>query len=195
MVLFHISLTPVQEFSPRIPKFTAPGEDKTIKRVCFSDSILNCINAVTGQAAPILTLKRLGIVPCLYVYTYRYDSLRQEVMTTDAVSQYVPDAKLNQEYWIIEKPEVNLQVYHVEDLQVVLREDRYMETMYIVEDIKLKAVDFSGISENEVHLVEKFDGKEKKSMVNLLHKYGLRDILCHFYEELNEKNRSKQKSA
>ena len=42
----HVSLDIVERFVPRIPGQRIPGEDGTIPRICVSNRLLDCINAM-----------------------------------------------------------------------------------------------------------------------------------------------------
>ena len=45
--LYHLSLIPVEEFIPGVPTYRRPEENGAIKRICLSDSIENCLSAVS----------------------------------------------------------------------------------------------------------------------------------------------------
>lgn len=54
ITLYHVSFNldePLhKEFIPKIPSNTVNGENKSISRICFSDSICGCIRAINGYS-------------------------------------------------------------------------------------------------------------------------------------------------
>lgn len=95
MELYHLSYRdklPNNILTPRIPESAVKGyEDTTTKRICFSDSIDNCISALQGD------------VGVYYVYIPK---------NIDLVDLYIPskdqvfDAHVTNEVWALNEVEV-----------------------------------------------------------------------------------------
>lgn len=103
MTLYHVSFQPVSLFVPRIPETRAPGENETIKRICFSDSILHALHAIPN-AGDILDyfINQENIPLILYVYSMESDQLADsDWMDWEQVKAYVPDAILTKECWVM----------------------------------------------------------------------------------------------
>lgn len=95
--LYHISFEDLGKycrFKPRIPRNTAGAEDKKTSRLCLSDSIENCINAIPDGPDMI------GNEP---IYVYYFDLwLKDPYLITWKTlynSGLVPDAGITHEYW------------------------------------------------------------------------------------------------
>ena len=92
----HISLSnkPIT-FTPRVPKnvfelkgnFKQYSEDKTIPRICCSDSIFGAISAI-----------KIDTTKTYYVHLLQ----PKNIMNNKEVSQYVPDAIATGECWILD---------------------------------------------------------------------------------------------
>lgn len=84
-----------QLLEPCIPKSAADDEDKTIPRVCFTDSVEHCFQAIPGDSRNA----------CKYA-EFLIRSI--EINVEECVSpqelfdkKLVPDALENQEYWVL----------------------------------------------------------------------------------------------
>lgn len=107
-ILLHASLIQVEgcRFYPRVPTIRTHGEDSTIPRICFSLLLVDCIHSLP---AGVLLLRNLmwlkrekGIQPVLYLYTLEPGEYQPEnLMTPGKIKHFVPDAMLNQEFWIV----------------------------------------------------------------------------------------------
>lgn len=110
MTLYHVSFQPVSLFVPRIPETRAPGENETIKRICFSDSILHALHAIPN-AGDILDyfINQENIPLILYVYSMESDQLADsDWMDWKQVKAYVPDAILTKECWVMRSMKAEL---------------------------------------------------------------------------------------
>lgn len=109
-MLFHLSgdITDKETklFIPRIPEHRCKGEDDTILRICFSDSILGCIKAIPDSYDGIYNRLRLqeerGIPALFSVYSVNEKKLSKDIIRTPEQLQYlVPDALQTSEFWVI----------------------------------------------------------------------------------------------
>lgn len=114
MLLYHISdrITdpPVKTFIPKIPISAANFENQTIPRICFAQDIKCCIQA-TGYNFEI------GDKIMVYVLNTK-DITPSNLWTPEELTkkQYVPDADLNQEYWVTETITLIGNTYTITDI-------------------------------------------------------------------------------
>lgn len=98
MELFHISIDikeKIKLFTPRIPKRIYYGENDTIERICFSDSVHNCMKAI--YAPLFMTGTKI------MVYRKSFDPNDKNLINPEEIYNkgYVKDAKVNHEYWYL----------------------------------------------------------------------------------------------
>ncbi len=108
-VLYHLSKegTQFKWFQPRVPLSYGIGEENTIKRVCFSDSIEGAMSA--------LSLHDFNVNDEFTIYEYIVDVDNSENVTTNkeiVKNNWVPDACYTGEYWLKE-PLFQLRGYKV----------------------------------------------------------------------------------
>lgn len=129
-ILWHVSFDKVPEgrFMPRIPENRINQgeyiENDTIKRVCFSNSIENCINAMPcgGFAALGLNeMKKRDYSPIFYGYPLFLDGER-EVLEPSEVKKYVYDAEFNKEYWLTSEIQIKPVVLEMQSLEYSMKE-------------------------------------------------------------------------
>lgn len=100
-VLYNITFNLNDEstlLQPYIPYSAAEDEDRETKRVCFADSVDNCISAI-GSCA-----RELYEGSTIVVRSVQTDKLDKSKLITPhqlAASGKVPDAEVNQEYWYL----------------------------------------------------------------------------------------------
>lgn len=112
MKLYHISgdINNLREkkFIPRIPECKMDLENGTIKRICFSDSILGCLRALPedGNGVGSKANQRLKRgVPIVYdVYIIDSEEIKN-IYTPKYLYEkgYVNDSLITNEYWILEE--------------------------------------------------------------------------------------------
>lgn len=112
-MLYHVSEQRIRQFTPRIPKNRIDGEDASIKRICFSDSLEGCIGSMprgTLIAQNLVYLEQEYEVPALlYVYQLDETTIPKENLLSPrklSVKNLVPDAIPNGEHWVINQPVV-----------------------------------------------------------------------------------------
>jgi len=100
---YHLSLVPVDEFIPGVPTYRRPEEDGTMKRICLSDSIENCLSAVSwfgSSSAPEDIMTEVGS-KIIFVYEFEIEENLLKTPEEVYIIGNVCDAILNQEYWYI----------------------------------------------------------------------------------------------
>lgn len=110
-VLCHCSFEPVEKFVPRIPSQRCPTEDDTIPRICVSENIKYCINAIPQGVEVLQYMQKLEMPMIVHVYYFA-----EECYEPMDIVGYVPDAVVSHEHWIMTKPsEVRHQVIRITD--------------------------------------------------------------------------------
>ena len=111
--LYSVCLPELSEetiFYPRIPKNRADDEDSCIPRICLSSSLSGCISAVPWGGKDFETM-----IPLVYSYKENESCVikvsvfdindidKNNILTPEYLYQkdYVRDAKINSEYWVI----------------------------------------------------------------------------------------------
>lgn len=102
--LYHVSYNKIDRFTPRIPQNRCPGENDSIPRICLSDSIEGCINALPCSAEPIRRAMNADASIGLFVYTF-YPEDEETILCPEQISHMVPDALDNHEYWLMAEPD------------------------------------------------------------------------------------------
>lgn len=183
MTLYHVSLIPVTCFYPRIPGNRASGEDSKIKRICCSNSIKNCINAMPGGASTIDCLFRISAKPVIFVYKMEVPDHAEYMLDPKQVFPYVPDAISNSEYWLTQAPnDIRELVYHVRELKVKSGHDPYGMPVYHVGQICLDLIhDKATFKDNIQQILEQANSNNKEALAILIEKYGLSTCLRNIY--------------
>lgn len=96
--LIHCSFDEVYDFEPRVPESRSLLEDAETKRICVSPTIRQCLDAIP-RAGQIMRFMREVEMPVV-VHAYYLEADQIQYDTRD----YVPDADLTGEMWILEKP-------------------------------------------------------------------------------------------
>lgn len=103
MQIYHVSFdkdAPLKKlFIPRIPTSTAPNENHTVKRICFSESIKGAITAIHNFQ------DKLSNSDHLTVYRMNTSKLsKSALIPVDKVySDYVGDASITRECWVLKQ--------------------------------------------------------------------------------------------
>lgn len=183
MTFYHVSLVPVERFYPRIPGNRATGEDSKIKRICCSDSIKNCINAMPGGASTIDCLFRISAKPVIFVYKMEVPDHAEYMLDPKQVFPYVPDAISNSEYWLTQAPDdIRELVYHVRELKVKPGHDPYGMPVYHVGRICLDLIhDKATFKDNIQQILERANPDNREALAILIEKYGLSTCLRNIY--------------
>lgn len=137
--LYHISYDTSEpldkEFIPKIPHNTVSGEDESVPRICFSDSIEGCINAVEDQLGNYENEDRATIIVWEMEFLLPNDKLiGWQKLYEDNL---VPDAVFTHEYWFLDKLRMKGTLYEILDIndaisnkkEIYLIKPQYQETV------------------------------------------------------------------
>lgn len=117
-MLVHVSFDEVKSFVPRVPKERAKGENKTVKRICFSESIEKAVNAIpNGGYALRGMLRRKEVTPLLHVYfCIVSDNPDVRFIPPETVQKKynVPDAESTREWWALDIPKLEHRLVKVD---------------------------------------------------------------------------------
>lgn len=169
----HVSLDVVEWFIPRIPKHRIPGENGSIPRICVSDRLLNCINAMPSGPEALQTLEKLSIPIIIHAYYMQ----AEKILSTKEIVQYVPDAEWFHESWLLTEPTKIYRVdYHVVNPQFFKPK---------AGPLKLLGADFKRcpFTDNTKVLASRLGVQEKSKFMELVKKYGLSCILYNMWKE------------
>jgi hypothetical protein len=107
-VLYHISFdikNIIYEFEPLIPKEILELENNTIKRICVSNNIANCLSAIPARDEILndFEIKQVsGDLPKFMIYEFdEGDIINGNLLDSNFIRQYVQDAEMNNELWIV----------------------------------------------------------------------------------------------
>ncbi len=96
--LIHCSFDEVYSFEPRVPASRSEYEDDQIKRICVSPTIRQCIDAIPRAGNIMRFMREVGMPVVIHAYYLEADRVEYDT------SEYVPDADVTGEMWILEKP-------------------------------------------------------------------------------------------
>ena len=175
-ILYHVSLEPIAQFVPRIPKNVTSGENQTIARICLSESVTNCINKMPGHASSLIGLKLCDIDPIIYIYEFRIRSNNKHLLTPEDLHDMVPD--FDGEYWLTKTPKA-IREYKalVTDFHANHMVDQDGNEFYTIKDLKYHFV--SDSRDNRQSLIDKVDGNQK--IVQILDRYGVRTVMSNVF--------------
>jgi len=132
MVLYHITYDLGQDeehiFVPRIPEEKIEqDEDITIPRICFADTIENCIRAVNGYPRDEANYIR--------VYELEVDPNDNDLMSWEElyINGYVNDVELTHEFWYLKPVKMKSRVYKITSFDV-------REFIVVAQELKTKIV-------------------------------------------------------
>ena len=184
-MLYHATLFPVKKFVPRVPLIRCDNEDQTIPRISFSEkSEFHAVSAIPSITENLNRMLEFGLYPTLYLYTYPEEdcqvvrSVEEEphgirLLPSGYVQDYVPDADLTGECWLLESPDpskIHLQTYEIKDI------------LYDIVDGQSQLIHIS------MDVVAK---KKEDNIPKLFHKFGIKKSLddprfSEFYYSGNE---------
>lgn len=169
----HVSLDIVERFVPRIPEHRIPGEDGTIPRICVSDRLLDCINAMPAGPEALQIMERLRVPLVIHAYYMQ----AEQVLPTKEITRYVPDAEWSHESWLLTEP---TKVYRV-DYHVVNPQFFKPKTG----PLKLLGADFKRcpFTDNTKVLASRLGVQEKSKFMELVNKYGLSCVLYNMWKD------------
>lgn len=110
-----------------IPSCRLEGENSSIKRLCFSDSIENCLSGYGEERIENLFLENKQEPIPILILEINIENLKKEDYLTPAEiygNRYVIDAIENQEYWILKDIRAD-NIYKGFLKEIILDEDIY----------------------------------------------------------------------
>ena len=108
MRYIHVSFDTVECFYPRIPETRCQGENDSIPRICVSGSIEASLNAIPQAGNVIENVQELGLPVILHAYYLTPEE--GEILPSEVVQQYVPDAETTGEMWLMKAPKKVIRV-------------------------------------------------------------------------------------
>ncbi len=107
-VLYHISFDTnniIYKFEPRIQEEILESENSKMRRICVSDSIENCLSAIPRRDEILkdFIIKQVyGNLPKFVIYEFNKIKVQSNnLLSSSFIKQYVPDAEINNELWIV----------------------------------------------------------------------------------------------
>lgn len=154
--VIHCSFEPVDSFYLRIPEQRCPGEDETIPRICAAKTVEGALNAIPQAGEVIRRMQELDVQIVIHVY---YLSCN-DILDTDEVSKYVPDANRTGEVWLLKEPDaVRHEVLMLSEATIFDVEDCYGTPMCTVEGIEYTVMDNKYCNDNWRNLLNRIRGE------------------------------------
>lgn len=184
MYWYHISLCPVEEFTPRIPQMTYETENRTIPRICVTTNLQKAFQASPQMGNILRAFLDNGMHPVIYVYRFYKKDYKHAYLSPSEIKKHVMDAEQNEEYWLTKKPErVSCKKVIVTDAIIRMMKDSF----HIEENFCM----FAFLSEtktkktNEEILLDFFKGKKYEEFVKEIMKsrLSLRKKICFMLEQ------------
>mgnify|MGYP004458291345 FL=1 len=183
----HVSFDVVDAFKPRVPKSRIEGEDDTIPRICVANRLLDCINAMPSGPETMRAMRQLGLPVVIHAYYMQ----AQEIWNTDAIIQYVPDARCYGESWIRTVPT------HVRRVDYQVLKPQFYQTKN--GPLKLLGAQFKRCPflDNVTGLADLFHLHDSSTFAGLMRKYGYAKVMFNMKDEflklLDTKTESQEK--
>lgn len=114
MILYNVSFN-MNNLShvmvPMIPESAAEDENKTIPRICFTDSVEHCMQAIA------VGNRDISVGNKFILRTIEVSNRNPKIVTPTKLfnSKYVPDALENKEYWCLKTTKCRLYIYQIND--------------------------------------------------------------------------------
>lgn len=176
----HVSFDVVDHFKPRVPANRIPGEDEKIPRICVSDRLLSCINAMPAGPETLQIMQQLGLPLVIHAYYMHAD----KIWDTDRVMRYVPDAWSYRECWLLSEPSRIYRVdYRVEDPQLLQPETGPL----VLLKARFRRCVFT---DNADELCQFFHVKNSETFMRLVRSNGYTSVMCNMRDEFFAKKNS-----
>ena len=190
MELFHISIN-IQEkiklFTPRIPERIYDGENNTIERICFSDTVMNCMKSI------YVPLFKTGSK--IMIYKKSFDLYDKNLINPEEIYNkgYVKDAKANHEYWYLKPITITGELYEITNIDyepciqweaVSVNEIKEIIRILAENDKDLKSVAYMNYDKSEYYynkFIEICEEKTKQENTRIY--YGYEDFI---YDKITE---------
>lgn len=183
----HVSFDVVEEFIPRVPKSRLENEDSEIPRICVTDSIDHCLQAMVAAGRTLELMQQVN-VPCI-IHAYYLDC--EDILETDQISKYVPDAKENHESWLLSKPTRIYRVdYEIKDIMIHHCADDSDPRNAILASYQLKRTHFQ---DNSTLLAKRFHVTDSETFSKLMKEHGYVIVMCDMGPDLIRLLENKEK--
>ena len=124
--LYHISYDKTEplekEFVPRIPDNAASGEDESIPRICFCDSIERCLNAANDNLGDYEDANKAVII--VWEKEFSLDDKNLLCWQYLYENDLVPDVALTHEYWYLDKLQIAGNYYEIRNISDAIANKR-----------------------------------------------------------------------
>ena len=169
----HVSFDIVNSFEPRVPKSRIEGEDGTIPRICVTNRLLDCINAMPSGPETLQAMQQLGLPLIIHAYYMQ----AQGIWDTETVINYVPDARCYHESWIRTVPT------HVRRVDYRVMEPQFYQTKS--GPLRLLGAQFKrcSFSDNVTKLADLFHLHDSSTFAELIRKYGYAKVMFNLKDE------------
>ncbi|WP_373124781.1 hypothetical protein [Blautia producta] len=129
----HCSFEPVNKFWPRIPEQRCPEENDTIPRICAAKTICGALRAIP-QAGEVINRMQELEVP-IYIHAYFFEC--SDIMETEDVERYVPDAADTGEVWLLKVPDsIRHELLSLNEVSIFDTDDIFGKGMCVIEDVE-----------------------------------------------------------
>lgn len=186
--MVHVSFDRVSEFVPRVPENRCPGENSTISRICVALSIEDALNAMPRAGVLMDYMRQLGLPIILHVYHLEGG----RVMPSEEVMQYVPDAEISHEMWLLEKPKkIYREDYEILDFETRAYTDRFGHEMRGIYGIRMQKCRYQSNTEN---FLNEYAGESRKEKIrSIIRENTFRVVLDNIGAEIIQKCRETDK--
>lgn len=173
MKYVHVTFDHVGKFVPRVPKQRAPGEDKSIARICVAPSIRQACKALPQFGQVVDFMKKTGLPAIIHVYYLESD----HIMDNEKVAHYVPDAIATGEMWILDIPQSVKRIdYEITEFSGALTQDHIGHEIFEVKSMKLKRCKFQS---NKLNLIYRLSENKRESSAAIFDKYSYRTVISN----------------
>ncbi|MGN0414878.1 MAG: hypothetical protein ACI4FX_05250 [Agathobacter sp.] len=182
--MVHVSFDRVSDFVPRVPENRCPGENSTIPRICVAPSIEDALNAMPRAGVVMDYMRQLGLPIILHVYHLEGG----RVMSSEEIKQYVPDASLSHEMWLLDRPKKTYREdYEILDFTTRTYTDRFWHEMRGIYGIRTQKCRFQSNTEN--FLNKYADESRKEKLRGIIRENTFRVVLDNIGAELIQRCR------
>lgn len=166
---YHISdqiTKDIEKFIPRIPQTVLPNEDHIINRVCVCKNIIDCFNCVCYIDNYLKdAILNHSDYKKMRVYEFIIDD--NEVLSPENISNYVPDAIHNKEFWV---------THSLKPTNSYVITPSYFQVQNTPVGIKFSYLEFDIVSDQFIEELKKKEyeqyNEKKKQKAEFANKFG-----------------------
>ncbi|WP_458459166.1 hypothetical protein [Pseudobutyrivibrio sp.] len=209
IILYHVSpdLRNLDKvFYPQIPTNLIKDEDRITPRVCFSDSIEGCVNAM-GNAQRFIDEKTGKAEFVLFVFKCNLDDNNLISWKELYESGRVPDAAINHEYWYTKEIRLRGKRFEILNMLDAYTNPRVMKIIpykyrgkieNVLEKYGVCWAEILGVDTCELvnnFIIKKFGKQAELIIAEIAQKLTIEDLddNSDIYEKIFEKEESKYK--